>query len=103
MQAMANPLRIAIMRLLARGDLSVTEVLEGLAPLAGIASVERTNVSKHLASLREAGIASVAGDSRRRIYHLEAACLVDALDCVVDGSCSIERAGKKCGKGHCDE
>ena len=86
-QAMASPARIAIMRLLAEGDRSVNEIVESLSGLASIGSVERSNISKHLSVLRDSGVVSVSGDAQRRIYHLDTPCLVDALDCVLDGAC----------------
>jgi len=94
-QAMASPARIVIMRLLSEGDRSVTELVEALEPFSGLGSMERTNVSKHLAILREAGIVSIHGEAQKRIYHLETPCMVEALDCVLNGACA-------CTKGSCD-
>jgi len=94
-QAMASPARIVIMRLLSEGDRNVSELVEALEPFSGLGSMERTNVSKHLAILREAGIVSIHGEGQKRIYHLETPCMVEALDCVLNGACA-------CTKGSCD-
>ncbi|HUW39395.1 MAG TPA: metalloregulator ArsR/SmtB family transcription factor [Rectinemataceae bacterium] len=82
--ALASPARIAIVEALSQGELSVSELVEAISALECACSVERTNISKHLAVLRDTGIVSCHGDAQRRIYRLEAACLIDAIDCVVD-------------------
>jgi ArsR family transcriptional regulator len=86
-QAAGNPIRIAIIRVLAESDLCVSDLVDRLKNLGNIGSVERTNISKHLAVLRDHGVVSVSGDAQRRVYHLSACCLVDALDCVLAGDC----------------
>ena len=96
-QAMASPARIVIMRILAEGDRSVSELVEALEPFSGLGSMERTNVSKHLAVLREAGVVSIHEEGQKRIYHLSTPCMVEALDCVLDGACA-----SGCAKGSCD-
>lgn len=110
---MASPARIVIMRILAEGDRSVSELVEALEPFSGLGSMERTNVSKHLAVLREAGVVSIHEEGQKRIYHLSTPCMVEALDCVLDGACSGDsaaggasggegRCGSNCSKGSCD-
>jgi len=100
-QAMASPARIVIMRILADGDRSVSELVEALEPFSGLGSMERTNVSKHLAVLREAGVVSIHEEGQKRIYHLSTPCMVEALDCVLDGAC-YPGGGAGCAKGSCD-
>jgi len=101
-RAMSSPTRIAVMRLLSEHDRNVTEIVAGLSGLAALGSVERTNVSKHLAVLLDAGIVSVSGDAQRRIYHLDAYCLVEALDCVLEGACDASPARNACAAtGNC--
>jgi ArsR family transcriptional regulator len=97
--SLASPARIAIVRALADRDMSVTDLVELLVELDCGCSMERTNVSKHLAVLRRAGILSSHGDAQKRIYSLEARCLVEAIDCVLSKSCSSELGDKK--KGSC--
>ncbi|MGA2547069.1 MAG: metalloregulator ArsR/SmtB family transcription factor [Rectinemataceae bacterium] len=86
--ALASPARIAIVRALADRDMSVTDLVELLVGLDCGCSMERTNISKHLAVLRRAGILSSHGDAQRRIYSLEARCLLEAIDCVLSKGCS---------------
>ncbi|MGO8695481.1 MAG: ArsR/SmtB family transcription factor [Rectinemataceae bacterium] len=95
--ALASPARIAIVEALARGELSVTELIDMLAELDCACSIERTNISKHLAVLRDCGIVSFHGDAQRRIYRLEATCLVEAIDCVLERGCSSTSCGTKGG------
>jgi DNA-binding transcriptional ArsR family regulator len=68
---------------LAEGERSVNELVEMLAGLSCPCSVERTNISKHLAVLREAGVVSCVEDAQRRMYRLEARCLLQAISCTV--------------------
>jgi len=86
--ALASPARIAIIEALSQGERSVTELVDMLAGLECACSVERTNISKHLAVLRDCGIVSFHGDAQRRIYRLEAPCLMEAINCVLDRGCS---------------
>lgn len=85
---LGSPARIAIICSLAEGEKSVNELVEVLAGLDCACSMERTNVSKHLAALREAGIVSFSGDAQRRIYRLETPCILESIDCVLDRGCS---------------
>lgn len=91
--ALASPARIAIVEALAQGELSVAGLVDMLADLGCLCSVERTNISKHLAVLRDSGIVSCHADAQRRIYQLEATCLIkttcliEAIDCVICRGC----------------
>ena len=82
-KALSSPARVAIVTSLAERDMSVNELIDMLERLDCACSCERTNISKHLAVLREAGIVSVKEDAQRRIYSLRARCLVEALSCTV--------------------
>jgi ArsR family transcriptional regulator len=84
---LASPARVAIMEALAQGESSVSELVAMIGGLECVCSAERTNISKHLAVLREAGIVSSRGDGQRKIYRLEAVCLIDAIDCTLDQAC----------------
>ncbi len=68
---------------LAEQEMSVNELISMLARLDCACSFERTNISKHLAVLREAGIVSCVEDAQRRLYRLEARCLLRAISCTV--------------------
>jgi DNA-binding transcriptional ArsR family regulator len=103
--ALSSPARLAIVLTLADGERSVNELVEMLAGLDCACSVERTNISKHLAVLREAGILSCTGDAQRRIYRLEARCLLDSISCIGSrkrGNGVEKDAGcPACGKAGC--
>jgi DNA-binding transcriptional ArsR family regulator len=62
--AIAEPNRRTILRLLQRSELSAGDVLDAM-------SLSQPGVSKHLKTLRQAGLVSVRSDGRRRIYRIE--------------------------------
>jgi len=82
-KALASPARVAIVMALAEQEMSVNELVDMLSRLDCACSCERTNISKHLAVLREACIVSCTGDAQRRLYRLEARCLLQAISCTV--------------------
>ena len=101
-KAMASEARLAIIHTLSSGEKSVNELVEMLERLTCACSVERTNISKHLSVLRDAGIVSCRDDGLKRIYRLDFPCIVDTFDCVerVGGKRNCEEfpACKQCGK-----
>ena len=82
-RALASPARVAIVMALAEQEMSVNELVDMLSRLDCACSCERTNISKHLAVLREAGIVSCSEDAQRRLYRLEARCLLQSIACMV--------------------
>jgi DNA-binding transcriptional ArsR family regulator len=83
-QALASPIRLAIVTLLYRGDLSVHEITEALGEMHIPKTSDRTNVCKNLALLRDLRIVSVRKHRQERIYSLQARCLVEAMRCTLD-------------------
>jgi DNA-binding transcriptional ArsR family regulator len=73
--AVAEPQRRRILDLLAGGELSVTELVDGLG-------LSQPQVSKHLRVLREVGAVHVRGDGRRRLYRLNGSALKPIHDWV---------------------
>lgn len=63
-EAIAEPNRRTILRLLQRSELSAGDVLDAM-------SLSQPGVSRHLKMLRLAGLVSVRSDGRRRIYRIE--------------------------------
>lgn len=63
-EVLADPTRLEIVELLARGDLSAGEIAERF-------DVTRPAVSQHLRVLRESGVASVTRDAQRWVYRLD--------------------------------
>ena len=68
LRALSDPTRRAVLDLLAKGSLSVTD-------LAKQFELSRPAVSKHLGILREAGLVVARRQGRRQIYELDTAAL----------------------------
>ncbi|MFF2060938.1 ArsR/SmtB family transcription factor [Streptomyces sp. NPDC058200] len=75
--AVAEPRRREILDALARGERSVTDLVERLG-------VAQPVVSKHLRVLREVGLVQVRDEGRQRIYRLEPAPLREVYEWVKD-------------------
>ncbi|MGN7253383.1 ArsR/SmtB family transcription factor [Arthrobacter sp. SAFR-014] len=69
LEVAAEPNRRALLRLLAVGERTVTE-------LSGHFSVSRSAISQHLLLLSEVGLVSARKDGRNRYYSLDAAGMV---------------------------
>lgn len=61
LSALANPLRLRILRQLLQDTACVTDFVEGLG-------VDQPKVSQHLAVLREAGVIRCRAEGRKRCY-----------------------------------
>jgi ArsR family transcriptional regulator len=94
-KALSSPVRVAIVMGLMEGELGAGEIVDMVAALDCPCSAERTNVSKHLAVLREAGIVSCQEDGQRRIYSLALPCLKQSLACMAARTDASGSAGKK--------
>jgi DNA-binding transcriptional ArsR family regulator len=81
-KALSSPARVAIVMGLMEREMNAGEIVEMLESLECPCSVERTNVSKHLAVLREAGIVDYEEDGQRRVYRLALPCLKQSLSCM---------------------
>jgi len=77
LSAVAHPLRLAIVELLAGGEQCVCDIARRLG--AG-----RPNVSRHLAVMLKAGIVDSRKDGLRVIYSLRTRCVAGFLDCVTE-------------------
>ena len=66
--ALADPVRVEIVELLASGDRTAGEIADRFP-------ISRPAVSRHLRILREVGLAAVREDAQRRIYSLNPAPL----------------------------
>ncbi len=64
-EALGDPTRREILRLLSAGDKPVHEIASALP-------ISRPAVSRHLRLLKQAGMVAERPDGTRRIYHLEA-------------------------------
>ena len=71
-RSLADPARLAIVRQLARGPARVVD-------LTGALGLAQSTVSKHLACLRECGLAEVRPAGRASVYSLAQPALIDLL------------------------
>ena len=74
-KALAHPLRIAIVDFLRGGEQCVCDI-------AAFVGSERTNVSKHLSVMVNAGVLDFRKDGLKVIYRLKCPCATDFLRCV---------------------
>lgn len=88
-RALSSKWRLAIVMLLDGHEMSVNEITADLKKRHKKPPIDRTSVSKHLAILKKMAIVSCVGSGQKRIYRLDAACLVRAVNC------TAELAGKK--------
>jgi DNA-binding transcriptional ArsR family regulator len=78
-RALSSPARLVVLSTLLDGERSVNDLVEVLAYQNCACSAERTNLSKHLATLRQIGLVNFNGDAQRRLYFLTNPELVRAL------------------------
>jgi ArsR family transcriptional regulator len=81
-KSLASEARLAIVYALGSGEKSVGQLVDMLENLQCSCSVERTNISKHLSVLKDAGIVSCRDEGLRRFYTLELPCIVSTFNCV---------------------
>jgi ArsR family transcriptional regulator len=73
-QALGHPFRVAIVELLRDGEVCVCDI-------AGKVGAERSNVSRHLAVMLQAGIVSSRKEGLQVFYALRTPCILDFLSC----------------------
>src|SRR2546423_1740150 len=64
MQAMANPLRLKILCLVGNQELSVLEIVDAVG-------TSQSNISQHLAVLRDTGILAARKEANKVFYRIE--------------------------------
>jgi len=74
-KAIAHPLRIAIVNFLKDGEQCVCDIAEHIGS-------ERSNVSRHLSVMSNAGLLEYRKEGLKVIYRLKCACIVDFFSCV---------------------
>lgn len=74
-KAIAHPLRIAIVNFLKDGEQCVCDISEHIGS-------ERSNVSRHLSVMSNAGLLEYRKEGLKVIYRLKCACIVDFFSCV---------------------
>ncbi|MHC4168307.1 MAG: ArsR/SmtB family transcription factor [Planctomycetota bacterium] len=73
-KAIGHPLRVAIVDFLRDGEQCVCDIAEHVGS-------ERSNVSRHLSLLVNAGLLDCRKDGLKVIYRLETPCVLDFLSC----------------------
>ena len=74
-KAMAHPFRIAIIDFLQGGEQCVCDIAEYIGS-------ERSNASRHLSVMANAGLLEFRKDGLKVIYKLKCTCIVDFFSCV---------------------
>ena len=72
--ALGHPVRLAIADLLRHGERCVCDIAAQVA-------AERSNVSRHLAMMRSAGVVSTRREGLLVYYRLRTPCLMNLMDC----------------------
>jgi ArsR family transcriptional regulator len=76
-QAAGHPIRLAIIEFLKDGEQCVCDI-------AAHVGAQRSNVSRHLAVMLQAGIVECRKDGLKVIYSLRTPCILNFLSCVTD-------------------
>ena len=76
-QAAGHPIRLAIIDFLKDGEQCVCDI-------AAHVGAQRSNVSRHLAVMLNAGIVDCRKDGLKMIYSLKTPCILNFLSCVTD-------------------
>ena len=76
-KAIAHPLRIAIIHFLKNGEQCVCDI-------AKYVGSERSNVSRHLSVMVNAGVLEYRKEGLKVIYKLKCVCILDFFSCVTD-------------------
>ena len=74
-QAAAHPLRLAIIEFLVGGEQCVCDIVDHVG-------AQRSNVSRHLSVMLNAGVVGSRKDGLKMIYSLKTPCIVKFLGCV---------------------
>jgi ArsR family transcriptional regulator len=74
-KAIAHPLRIAIINFLKDGEHCVCDIAEYVGS-------ERSNVSRHLSVMVNAGLLDYRKEGLKVIYRLKCVCILDFFSCV---------------------
>ena len=74
-KAIAHPLRIAILDFLKDGEQCVCDIAEYIGS-------ERSNVSRHLSVMVNAGVLECRKEGLKVIYKLKTSCILDCFSCI---------------------
>ena len=74
-KAMAHPLRIAVVEFLKDGEQCVCDIANHIGS-------ERSNVSRHLSVMVNAGVLGYRKEGLKVIYRLKTPCILDFFSCI---------------------
>ena len=77
LKALSHPVRVLIVHALTGGDRCAGE-------LNVLVDIDQSNISRHLAVLKRAGIIADQRHGMRVFYHLQTPCILKAFDCAVE-------------------
>lgn len=77
MKALGHPVRVLLMDALKRGEYCVGD-------LNRLADINQSNLSRHLAVLKKAGMVSDRREGMKVFYRLETPCILNAFDCAAE-------------------
>lgn len=77
LKALAHPARVLIVYALTGGDRCVCE-------LNALVDIDQSNISRHLAVLKRAGIVADRRAGMRVFYRLQTPCILKAFECAVE-------------------
>ena len=77
LKALAHPVRVLLVNALTTGEQCVCVLNE-------LADIDQSNISRHLASLKKAGIVSDRREGMKVYYRLETPCILKAFECAVE-------------------
>ena len=89
--AAGHPIRLAILEFLKDSPQCVCDIAKHI-------EVERSNVSKHLSVLANAGLVQAQKQGLKMIYQLKTPCILNFLDCItniISGQASSESESKR--------
>lgn len=76
LKALAHPVRVLLVNALTEGDRCVCE-------LNALADIDQSNISRHLAILKKAGVVTDRREGMKMMYHLQTPCILGAFECAV--------------------
>lgn len=82
MKAIAHPLRLKVLCVLSDGELSVQEIVDSVG-------TSQSNISQHLAILRDKGVLATRKDANRVFYRIGDPRTVKLVSMMRDVFCSI--------------
>ena len=85
LKAVGHPTRLRIVKFLRNGEHAVSEIVQGVA-------AEQSNVSRHLALLRQAGVLKSRKEGLKVYYRMSTPGLAEGLACIFSCAREVARA-----------